>query len=60
MLRSLHKSFDIDVIAYILNCSDKIENKRAYELLDFVANKKVSQDDEYWVIENTKELILKQ
>jgi len=55
-----HKSFDIDVIAYVLNCDDKVENKRAYELLDFVVNKKVNVDEEDWVIQNAKELILTQ
>lgn len=55
------KNFNIDDIAYILNCSDKIgDNKNAYEIIDFVANKKISIEEESYAIENTKNLILKQ
>lgn len=55
------KIFDIDTIAYVLNCDDKIcNNKEAYKLVDFVINKKVLEEEEHWAIENAKSLILNQ
>lgn len=55
-----HKIFDVDIIADILNCNDKISNDELYNLLDFVANKKVTVDDESWIINNAKSMILSQ
>lgn len=55
-----HKAFPIETIVSILNTKDKVLNRNDYELLDFVANRVVNTDEEYWVIENTKRLILSQ
>lgn len=55
------KDFNIDTIVYILNCNDAIgDNSDAYELLDFIANKKININEEYSAIDNTKKLILEQ
>ena len=54
------KIFSIDIIAHILNCNDKISDEDAYQVLDFVANKKIDIEDQSWVINNAKSLILSQ
>ena len=54
------KSFSIDDIAYVLNCDGQIDNKRAFDILDFFANRKINEDEVPIILEFVKEQILNQ
>lgn len=54
------KCFKIETIAEILNSNEIRKNSDVYSLLDFTINGITNSENEYWVLENAKRMILDQ
>lgn len=54
------KIFDIDTVVKVLNYNDKYDDEDVFSVLDFVANKTICKDEAPLILENTRNLILKQ
>lgn len=55
-----YKNFNIDSVVRILNSRADMNDDKVYEILDFIENKKVTQDEIPFCLEKAKQMILEQ
>lgn len=55
-----YKNFNIDSIVHVLNSRADSNDVEVYEILDFIENKKVTQDEIPFSLERAKQMILEQ